>query len=133
MAAPTPSVYERQTGRHGFKSWHAVWTDTNNLTDTVVIDLSAQLNGHTNSLIIDRVSWVATAGIEFTLEFDATTDEFIISSVLAIVDDQDIDFTWGGRNGLVKTESGATGDLLITTTSAASADEILLFVWYSLR
>jgi len=129
MAAPTPSTYSRNVGHGGFISWNAVWTDGNQLTDTVVLDLSAL--EYTSSLTIQRVAWMATAGITFTLEFDDdSSDEFILSSALAPTDQQDIDFTWNGLDGVVMTATGGTGDLLITTLSAADADEINLFVWY---
>ena len=133
MAAPTPSTYSRQIGRKGLLVWNAVWANTDNMSDVVVIDLSAQADDHTNALIIERIAYKATAGIEFTLEFDATSDEFLYTSILGDTGDTAIDFTWGGREGLVKTAAGSTGDLVITTTSAASADEISLILHYAVR
>ena len=133
MAAPTPSTYSRQIGRKGLLVWNAVWANTDNMSDVVVIDLSAQADDHTNALIIERIAYKATAGIEFTLEFDATSDEFLYTSILGDTGDTAIDFTWGGREGLVKTAAGGTGDLVITTTSAASADEITLVIHYAVR
>ena len=133
MAAPTPSTYSRQIGRKGLLVWNAVWANTDNMSDVVVIDLSAQADDHTNALIIERIAYKATAGIEFTLEFDATSDEFLYTSILGDTGDTAIDFTWGGREGLVKTAAGSTGDLVITTTSAASADEITLVIHYAVR
>jgi hypothetical protein len=128
MAAPTPSTYSRNVGHGIFVSWNAVWANTDNLTDSAIIDLSAQ--AYTSGLTIQRVLWMATAGIEFTLEFDDdSSDEFILSSALAPTDQQDVDFTWNGLDGVVYTGSGGTGDLVLITTSAASADEINLFVW----
>ena len=129
MAAPTPSTYSRNVGHRGFIVWNAVWNNSDDHSDTAVLDLSAL--EHTNKLAIQRVKWMCTAGINFTLEFDDDSDdEFIASSVLAPTDQQDIDFTWNGMDGAVYTGSGGTGDLVITTTSAASGDEINLFVWY---
>ena len=133
MAAPTPSTYSRQIGRKGLLVWNAVWANTDNMSDVVVIDLSAQADDHTNALIIERIAYKATAGIEFTLEFDATSDEFLYTSILGDTGDTAMDFTWGGREGLVKTAAGGTGDLVITTTSAASADEITLIIHYAVR
>ena len=133
MAAPTPSTYSRQIGRKGLLVWNAVWANTDNMSDVVVIDLSAQADDHTNALIIERIAYKATAGIEFTLEFDATSDEFLYTSILGDTGDTAMDFTWGGREGLVKTAAGGTGDLVITTTSAASADEISLIIHYAVR
>ena len=133
MAAPTPSTYSRQIGRKGLLVWNAVWANTDNMSDVAVIDLSAQADGHTNALIIERIAYKATAGIEFTLEFDATSDEFLYTSILGDTGDTAIDFTWGGREGLVKTAAGGTGDLVSTTTSAASAEEITLVIHYAVR
>ena len=130
MAAPTPTTYIRQTGHKGIITWNALWSDTTNLTASVVIDLSAQGSNHTNSLRIERIAYVATAGIEFTLLFDATSNQTIYTSILGNIQSMDYDFTWGGREGIVKTSTGSTGDLVISTTSAASADEITLVIWY---
>ena len=126
MAAPTPKTYTRQVSGYGIAIWNAVWTDTNNLTDSVVVDLSAQTDGRTNTLIIDRIRYRCTAGIEFTLEFDATSDEFLYTSVLGDVAWMDLEFD----PPLVKTAAGATGDLVLTSTSAADTDEVSLIVNY---
>ena len=121
----------RQIGKKGFISWNSGWDDGTDLSDHVVIDLSAAGFDHTNSLVIEKIAWTCTAGIEFTLEFDASSNEFIMSSALAVTNKQgEIAATWDGRGGIAKTAAGSTGDLVITTTSAASADEINLFVWY---
>ena len=130
MAAPTPTTYIRQIGHKGIITWNALWSDTTNLTVSVVIDLSAQGSNHTNSLRIERIAYVATAGIEFTLLFDATSNQTIYTSILGNIGSMDYDFTWGGREGIVKTSTGSTGDLVISTTSAADADEITLVIWY---
>jgi hypothetical protein len=101
------------------------------MADVAVIDVSALAYSHTNGVSIQRVAWQTTAGIEFTLEFDDdTADEFLLSSILAPTDFIDVDFTWNGSAGAVYTGTGGTGDLVITTTSAAAADEINLFVWF---
>jgi hypothetical protein len=112
----------------GFLSWNAVWANTDNLTTSVLVDLSAE--EYTSLITIERIKWIVTAGIEFTLLWDATSNEHILSSVLAPTEQQDIDFTWNGLDGIVKTAAGSTGDLVLTTTSAASADEISLYIWY---
>lgn len=130
MAAPTPSTYSRQIGHKGLLVWNAVWTDTTNFSDEILINLSDAADGYTNGLRIEKIAYKATAGIEFTLEFDASTDEFIYTSILGDINDTEIDFTWGGREGVVKTAAGGTGDLFITTTSAAANDEITLVIWY---
>lgn len=129
MAAPTPVTYHRNVGHGGFLTWTAVWVDTNNLTTTKVIDLSTL--AYTNSLTIKEITWTCTAGIEFTLLWDATSNEHIMSSALAVTNKQGtIEPCKYGLDGIVKTAAGSTGDLLITTTSAAAADEINLTIHY---
>lgn len=130
MAAPTPTTYSRQTGKSGFLVWNAVWANSEDMSAVAVIDLSAQADSYTNSLTIERIQYRVTSGIEFTLYFDATSNQFLYSSVLGNADSGDVDATWGGREGWVKTAAGSTGDLVITTSSAASGDEITLIVWY---
>lgn len=130
MAAPTPTKYSRQVGRNGFLHWTATWATTDNMTDTVVIDLSAAAEGYTHSLTIQRVIAVCTAGIDALLEIDSTTDEPILSTTLGNVTPLDVDFCAKGREGAVKQGTGGTGDLLITTTSADINDKISLWIWY---
>ena len=130
MAAPTPTTYSRQTGKSGFLVWNAVWANSEDMSAVAVIDLSAQADSYTNSLTIERIQYRVTSGIEFTLEFDATSNQFLYSSVLGNADSGDIDATWGGREGWVKTAAGSTGDLILSSTSAADTDEITLIVWY---
>ena len=130
MAAPTPTTYSRQTGKSGFLVWNAVWANSDDMSAVAVIDLSAQADSYTNSLTIERIQYRVTSGIEFTLYFDATSNQFLYSSVLGNADSGDVDATWGGREGWVKTAAGSTGDLVITTSSAASGDEITLIGWY---
>ena len=133
MAAPTPSTYSRQVGKAGLLVWNAVWANTDNMPDTVLIDLSAASDSHTNKITIEKIAYKCTAGIEFTLEWDDdSSDEFIYTSILGDTNDTEIDFTFGGRDGVIMTATGGEGDLLITTTSAASADEISMVIWYRL-
>ena len=126
MAAPTPTTYSRQTGKSGFLVWNAVWANSDDMSAVAVIDLSAQADSYTNSLTIERIQYRVTSGIEFTLEFDATSDEFLYTSVLGDTSWVDIKFD----PPLVKTAAGATGDLVLTSTSAADTDEVSLIVNY---
>ena len=129
MAAPTPATYHRNVGHTGFLTWTAVWENGDQLTNAVVIDLSSL--EYTNSLAIKQIDWTCTAGVEFTLKFDADSNEHIMSSALAVTNKQGtIEPSKFGLDGIVKTAAGSTGDLLITTTSAASADEIWLAIHY---
>ena len=102
--------------------WNAVWANGDNMTDVAVIDLSAASEGHTNNLAILKVEWLCTAGIEFTLEFDddgGSDDEFILTSTLGSVTWGKACFTEYGCDGAHYLGSGGTGDLVITSTSAA--------------
>jgi hypothetical protein len=130
MAAPTPQIYTRQTGEKGLVVWNAVWADTTNLTTSIVVNLSDQLDGKTNSLTIEQLRYRCTAGIEFTLLFDATSNEFLYTSILGETEWIMHDFTLGDRVGLFKSATGSTGDLVLTTTSAAAADEVSLLIYY---
>lgn len=131
MAAPTPSTYQRQIGKQGYIMWNALWATTDNMTDVAVIDLSAAGEGHTNNLAILKVEWLCTAGIEFTLEFDDdSSDEFLLTSTLGSTAWGKACFTEYGCDGAHYTGSGGTGDLVISTTSAASTDEITLMIYY---
>ena len=130
MANPTVTSWTRQVGRKGMTLWHSLSSDATNWTDKVIVDLSALLHGYTNNLTIERIVGRCTAGVEFTLEIDCTTDQLVYNHPLGSIEQIDVDFTWGGREGVVKTAAGATGDLVITTLNAAAADEIMLIIYW---
>jgi hypothetical protein len=130
--ATVNTKYTYAIGKNAVTTYHTIWDSTTNHSAVTVIDLSADADsGNTNGIRINRVKIVSTAGIDVQLFFDATSNEQFVQSILGAVDDLDIDFSFGGRPGIVPTASGATGDVLVTTTSAASADEMLLVIWWS--
>jgi hypothetical protein len=130
--ATVNTKYTYAIGKHAVTTYHTLWDSTSNHSAVTVIDLSADADSsNTNSIRIDRVKIISTAGIDVQLFFDATSNEQFVQTILGATDDVDIDFTWGGRPGIVPSASGATGDVLVTTTSAASADEMLLIIWWS--
>jgi hypothetical protein len=127
MAAPTPTTNLYKNGRAFVSTWNAVWANTDDMTDVVVADLSALNN--TNRIRILQIHVTATAGIAATLEFDdASSDVLIYRHPLGVVGNIVLDFThidgliWDGQT------TSDTGDILITTASAASADEVSVVV-----
>tara|TARA_R110002051_G_scaffold156012_1_gene227902 strand:- start:3174 stop:3575 length:402 start_codon:yes stop_codon:yes gene_type:complete len=123
--------YTRSQGRNAFTSFHTIWDSTANHAAVTVVDLSADADaGHTNSITIQKVKILCTAGIDAQLLFDAGSDEPFINTILGSTAWLDVDFRDNGLDGLTATASAATGDLLVTTTSAASADEMLILVWW---
>ena len=129
MAAPTPTTYSRQGGHHGYTAWTARWANTDNFTDTVIVDVSG-LTTYNNAVKIKKLSLESTTGIGVTLEFDASTDQLIARSPVGNSSIVSLDFTENSDYGLVKTASGATGDIILSTDSAASADEVILHIWW---
>lgn len=130
MAAPTPTTYSRQVGHHGFTIWSGLWAGTGDFTAEALIDVSALAEGYTNTVKLKRLRMQTTTGISALLEFDATTNQFIAKSSLGNIDDIDINFCDNTDYGLVKTASGSTGDIVLTTLSAAAADEVTIYLWW---
>lgn len=131
MAAPTPVTYTRQVGHGGVSLWKATWTDSTNITDSVIVDLSALASGYVNSLKICKITCVNTANIDLLLEFDATADQ-LVAFKPGGTNAMTYDFTQTPDGGLVKTASGATGDLVLTTTNAANGEEVFLVIeWWA--
>lgn len=130
MAIPTETIRTFQQGHNGMTIFTALWDATDNYADEVVVDLSA-ITTYTNSLRIDKVKWMQTVGIGLTLEFDDdSADEPILYSPPGPTEWNEVDFTEGGRPGIGYAGSGGTGDLVITTTSAASGDAVSIIVYW---
>jgi len=128
MAAPTPVTNTKQSGKHGWTAWSAVWTDTTNITDSVVVDVSA-LATYNTSLKIKKLTVYGSAGISVRLEFDDdSADELVAYYPLGVTSPLVLDFTNLTDGGLTRSGSGGTGDLVVTTLSAAAADEVFIFV-----
>lgn len=123
MAAPTPTTSLNQMGKAFVASWSGVWAATGEFTDTIVVDLSA-LN-YTNRIRILKIHIAATAGISATLEWD---DELIYRHPLGVVGNIVLDYEPIG--GLIREAqaSADTGDIVLTTSSAAAADEVSIVI-----
>lgn len=127
MAAPTPVVATFWDGTRGLVRWYAAWTDGSQLTDSVVVDISA-LEPAPNSVKIRRFDVIVNGDVSTSWEFDATTDQlidlFIGQSDLTNLFDRD--YTDGPNNGFVPTPGAAAfvGDILLTTLNAANLDEV---------
>ena len=127
MAAPTPTTNLYKNGKAFVASWNAVWSDTNNLTDSIVVNLS-DLN-YSNRIRVLSISVTSTAGISALLEFDdASSDVIIYRHPVGVVGNIVLDFSdiggfiWDGQ------AAADTGDIVVTTTSAAADDEVSIVV-----
>lgn len=129
MAAPTPVTYTKQVGRYGLTLFQATWSTTDQYADQVVVDLSA-LTTYTTTLAVLTAHVSCTATMQATLEFKATSDQLVwCCPVGATVTEKD----WTKSplrllEGLDKTETGGTGDLVVTTTGAASGSQLFIAV-----
>ncbi len=128
MVAPTPTVSKFKSGDLVVANWSAIWTDSTQLTDSIVVDISADSPTGSTDYEILRIYANMSAGIQFTLEFDATTDSHICASALGATY-MEVDFEYKGMSPVRDPKAaGTTGDILITTLSAASGDEISLTI-----
>ncbi len=121
MAAPTPVTNQTQQGHNVHLLWDALWTDGNQHTDKVVLDLSA-LN-FTDKIKIQKVGINASTGIDVRLELDAGTDELVASHPLGASGAITYDFRDTLNGGIV-----GSGDLLLTSLSGADGDRVMLEV-----
>ena len=129
--ATVNTKYTKTEGRNGFTSFHTLWDSTTDHAAVTVIDLSADgAEGHTNSITIQKVKILCSAGIDAQLLFNATSNVPLINSVLGSTAWLEVDYTETGMSGVQDSSAGADGDILVTTTSAASADEMLVLIWW---
>ena len=128
MAAPTPTTNLYNNGRGFVATWSGVWAGTGELTDSIVVNVSDLAQG--NRARIYSISLTATAGISALLEFDdASSDVIIYRHPIGVVGNIVLDFTH--IDGLIWEDMVGgtdTGDIILTTDSAASADEISIVV-----
>jgi hypothetical protein len=128
MAAPTPTTTGKRSGNYGWTSWTATWDDSTNLSDSAVVDLSAQ-DPFTRKLKLLRGSIVASTGISALLEYDDdSADELIAQHPVGASGKLDFDYTGTIDGGITYRGSGGTGDIVLTTTSAASGDEVTVYL-----
>jgi hypothetical protein len=124
MAAPTPSTNLYKNGKAFVSSWRGVWAGTGDFTDTIIVNLS-DLN-YTNRIRILNIAMTATTGISAELEFEGSTDALIYHHPIGIGETAYLDFTPIG--GLIWNGQTSTGDIVLTTLSAASADVVSIVV-----
>ena len=131
MAAPTPTTKAEQRGAEYRLSWTATWANTDNMTDLVIVDRSG-LTGSPAEIEIQKIMVNTTAGIDALFEFQmAAADELIYKTLLGNVTPQVVEPPFGKPGIRVSSiPSAATdGDVMLTTTSAASGDVISLVLW----
>ena len=124
MAAPTPSTNLYKNGKAFVSSWRGVWAGTGDFTDTIIVNLS-DLN-YTNRIRILNIAITATTGISAELEFEGSTDALVYHHPIGIGETAYLDFTPIG--GLIWDGQTDTGDIVLTTLSAASADVVSIVV-----
>lgn len=130
MVAPTPTKTVYKNGDLIIVNWHAAWTTTDNLSDSVVVDISSDGPQGATELEVLKLYAEMSSGIRFDLEFDAATDDLIVKSALGATY-MERDFRLGDKYlSLLRDpkSSGTTGDIVLTTESAALADEIALTI-----
>ena len=123
-------------GYQGRVRWRGTWPGTEDLTDTVLADISglgAAGASAPTSIKIQRVQAVINGDITVTLEFDASTDQIIDqwSGQSDVTNQIVVDYTGGPNKGVVGSDTAAagwTGDLLLTTSGGAAGDEVNLTV-----
>lgn len=133
MATPTPTTWTEWDGTRGMTYWHAVWTTTDNFSDSAIVDISG-LSPAPNVVKVLGFKAQLNGDIGATLEYDATSD-VLIYELINQTDSSLIDITDftngpnGGRTGY-STGAGGTGDIVLTTTNVASGDELTLLIFY---
>tara|TARA_R100001244_G_scaffold124675_1_gene94547 strand:+ start:563 stop:961 length:399 start_codon:yes stop_codon:yes gene_type:complete len=127
MAAPTPVKALYTNGKAFVATWKGVWTGTGEFTDSIVANLSDM--PYTNRITLLTVDISATAGISALLEFDdASSDVLIYEHPLGNTGNVHLDFTHIDGLQWQSQASGDTGDIVLTTLSAASADAISIVI-----
>jgi hypothetical protein len=127
MAAPTPVKALYTNGKAFVATWKGVWTGTGEFDDSIVANLSEM--PYTNRITLLTVDISATAGISALLEFHAaSTDALIYEHPLGNTGNVHLDFTHIDGLQWQSQASGDTGDIVLTTLSAASADAISIVI-----
>ena len=129
MAAPTPLENLRQVGHSWVFQWDGHWASTGEFTDEAVIDVSADFTDFTTKVVVEEIYIISTTGIEVELQFDATTDETLAILPEGATGPVYRDFKDYPDGGKLAHGAGATGDIFLTTTGAASGDRI----WFEIK
>ena len=127
MAVPTPVTALYNNGKAFVATWSGTWAGTGEFTDTIIVNLS-DLN-YTNNMRISKIHISATAGISAQLEFDdASSDDLIYKHQLGNTGNVVLDFSDIGGLQRERNYGADTGDIVMTTLSAAAADAISVVV-----
>lgn len=101
-------------GHFGFVTWLVEFDSTTDVTDSIVIDLSAQ--NYTNSIKVLEVEIIATDNVGLRLEFDESGGDALIAlkptGAAGVLRQTYHDLPSGGLVG--------TGDIVATTTAGAN-------------
>jgi hypothetical protein len=140
MAAPTPTTWTQWDGSKGATYWHAgPWTDTTNITDSIIVDISTLGGVGTqsapNCIKITYLEVTVVGDVVGNIEIDATTDALVTDFVglASISTTKVLDFSRAPSKGrlLAASTAGFVGDILATTTTVASGNEIEIYVEYA--
>ena len=127
MAVPTPVTALYNNGKAFVATWSGTWAGTGEFTDTIIVNLS-DLN-YTNNMRISKIHISATAGISAQLEVDdASSDDLIYKHQLGNTGNVVLDFSDIGGLQRVRDYDADTGDIVMTTLSAAAAYAISVVV-----
>jgi hypothetical protein len=131
MPAPTPAIRIQENERLVTVSVVVRWTTADNLTDSILVDVSAK--GYTGPYVEGVWAW-ASPGLGFTLEFDDDTNDELIfhhpaneTADKPIAADQ-VNLCLREMPGMPYQGSGGTGDILLTTTGAAASSWLSLML-----
>lgn len=125
MATPTPVTTVWTLGTRTCVSWQGIWAATDNFATEVVVDLST-LTGYTSALRIKKIQMSCSPGIAADLTLNQATDAIVASCALGCTF---VSYTYDGHpQGGPTAPSSGTGDLMLATRSAASGDEIFIYV-----
>ena len=131
MPAPTPVTKTFWDGTRGMTRWYAAWASADQLTDSVLVDVSALAPAPT-AVKVRSFDSIINGDLQVDFEFDATTDELIDRFAGQIDATEQIlrDYTDGPNSGYTPAQSGAgfAGDILLSTSNAASGDELNVLV-----
>lgn len=139
MAAPTPTLSHHRHGSWGLTLCEVIWTAAaaDNLSDEIVVNAS-DLVGGMNAKVLNVIYLVVfcSPGVALTVEFDDAGSDQLICSVPIGATSVAMDFTasmqGAVKTGLPKLTAGGTGDIVLTTRSAADGDELFCHIeWYA--
>ena len=97
-------------------------TDNADLSNTVLVDCSALADSKTNAIRVEYIKIVGSPGIAATVAIDPSGDNTHVITLPLGAMEVEMDFrdkSIGGPMG--------TGDLVATSRSGASGDEIMIF------